>query len=59
MVACDAAGVMDNDNYATELESFVIRSSLQVAQVITKKVSGLDHLVLPRSGVFHPRKNLT
>ena len=35
---------MDKDNYSTVLESFVITSLLWVAQVNTKKVSGLGHL---------------
>ena len=54
LYAFDAADVMDNNNYANELESFVSTSSLQVAQVDTEKVSGLDHLVLAKKGLFHP-----
>ena len=46
--AYDAAYVMDNNNYAPVLESFMSTSSLHVAQVNTKKVSGHDHLVLPK-----------
>ena len=34
----DIADVMDNDNYATVLETFVRTLSLQVAQVATEKV---------------------
>ena len=44
MYAYDAVDVMDDDNHATVLESFVSISSLQVAQVNTKKVSGLNLL---------------
>ena len=51
--AYDAADVLDDDNYATVLLSFVNASSLQIAQVNTKKVSGLDHLVLVKKGVLH------
>ena len=42
LYAYDAADVMDDENYTTVLESFVSASSLQVADVNTKKVSGLD-----------------
>ena len=48
--------VMDNDNYATVLERFVISSSLQVAQVSTKKIPGLDHVVLVKKWVISPMK---
>ena len=44
----DAADVIDDDNYAIVLESFVSTSSLQVTQINTKKISGLDHLVLAK-----------
>ena len=37
---------MDDDNNAIVVESFVNTSSLLAAQVNTKKVSGLDNLVL-------------
>ena len=46
LYAYDAANVMDDDNYATVLESFVSKSSMKVSKVLTKTVSGLDHLVL-------------
>ena len=46
---------MDDDNYATVLESFVSLLLLCVAQVNNEKVSGLDLLFLPKSKVFHPR----
>ena len=37
----NAADFMDDNNYVTVLESFVSTSSLWVAQINTKKVSGL------------------
>ena len=37
---------MDDNNYVTVLESFVITFSLHVTKGYTEKVSGLDHLVL-------------
>ena len=43
--AYDAADVLDDNNFATVLESFM-KLSLQVAQVNTKKVSGLGYLAL-------------
>ena len=46
MYAYDTADIMDNDNYATVLENFVISSSLLAATVNTENISGLDHLVL-------------
>ena len=46
------------DNYATVLESFVKTSSLWVAQVHTKKVSGLDHLVLAKKCSISSKKAL-
>ena len=48
LYAYDAADIMDDDNYATVLESFVSTLSLQVAQVNMEKVSGLDYLVLAK-----------
>ena len=45
VVIYDAADFMDGDNYVTVLESFV-NILLQAAQVNTKKLSGLDRLVL-------------
>ena len=36
---------MNDDNYATVLDSYVTTLSLPVEQVSTKKVPGLDHLV--------------
>ena len=46
--AYHASDIIDDKNYATELESFVSTLSLQVAQINTKKVSRLDHLVLAK-----------
>ena len=46
--AYNSADVMDDNNYATVLESYVATSSLQVAKVCTKKVSELDHFVLAK-----------
>ena len=46
--AYDAAGVMDDDNYDTVLDSSVTTSYLQVAKVCIEKVPGLDHLVLAK-----------
>ena len=56
LYAYDAADVMDDNNYATVLESFVTTSSLQVAQVHTKKVSGLGHLILAKKWGNSPKK---
>ena len=42
----DAADAMDDDNYVIVLESVVIKSSLWIAQVNTKNISRLGHLVL-------------
>ena len=51
--AYDAANVMDDDNCATVLESFLSTLSLQVTQVNTKKVSVFDHFVLVKKwGIF-------
>ena len=58
MYAYDAADVVDDNNYATVLESFVSTSSLQVGQVNTKKVSELDHLVLAKKWGISPEKEL-
>ena len=44
----DAADVMDNDNFVTVLEGFIILSSLSVAQANTKKLPPLDYLVLAK-----------
>ena len=49
---------MDDSNYVTMLESFVYTSSTWVAQVNTKKVSGLDHLVLAKKWGNSPKKAL-
>ena len=46
LYAYDAVNVMDNNNFSTVMESFVIKSLLQIAQAYTKKVSGICHLVL-------------
>ena len=56
--AYDAADVMDNDNYTTVLESLVSTLSLQVAQVHSEKVSGLDHLVTAKKWGISPKKAL-
>ena len=58
LYAYDAADVIDDDNYATVLESFINTSSLQVAQVYTKKVSQLDHVVLAKKWGISPKKAL-
>ena len=58
LYACDAADVMYNENYATVLESNVNKVSLWVAQVNTKKVSGLDHLALVKKWGISPKKTL-
>ena len=54
----DAANVMNDDNYATVLQSFVSTSSLQVVQINTKKVFGLNHLVLAKKWGISPKKAL-
>ena len=48
--AFDVADVMDNNNYATVLESSFIMLSLWVADITIKKVAGLDHWFLPTNG---------
>ena len=48
LYAYDATDVLDDDKYATVLESFGIISSLQVIQSINKKESRLDNLVLDK-----------
>ena len=53
LYAYDAADVMDDINYAT-----VLNSSLQVPQVNTKRVSGLDHLVPTKKWGISPKKAL-
>ena len=58
MYAHDVADFMDNNNFATELESFVNTSLLPLAQVNAKKVSGLDHLVLAKKWGISPKKAL-
>ena len=49
---------MDNNNYATVMEGFVNTLSLEAAQVNTKKVSGLDHLVFAKKQCILPGKAL-
>ena len=56
--AYDAAYVMDDNNCATVLVRFVNALLLQVAQVNTKKVSGLDNLVLAKKWGISPKKAL-
>ena len=56
MYAYNAADVTDNDNYVIALESSVNASSLQVAQVNTKKVAGLDYFVLAKKCGISPKK---
>ena len=58
LYAHDAADVMDNDNYATMLESFVSTLSLWATQVNTKKVLVLDHLFLAKKWIISPKKAL-
>ena len=58
LYACDSADVMDDDNFATVLGCFVSTSSLWVAQGNTKKVEGLDHLVLAKKWGISPKKAL-
>ena len=52
----DAENVMDDNNYSTVLDSNVTTSSMQVVKVHTKKVPGLDHLVLAKRGGISPKK---
>ena len=56
--AYDAADVMDDDNCATVLDSYVTTSSLQVAKVHTKKAPGLNHLVIAKRWDISPKKAL-
>ena len=58
LYAYDAADVIDEDNYASVLESGVSTLSLQVACVNTEKVSGLNHLFLPIKWGVSPKKAL-
>ena len=51
------ADVMDKDNYATVLKSYVTTWSLQVAKVHMKRVSGLDHMVLTKKWSISPKKH--
>ena len=57
LYAYDAADIMDDENFATLLEHFVLISWLQVAQENTEKVPVLDHFVLAKRRVFNPRKH--
>ena len=54
----DAAVVMDDDNYATVLKTFVGILSLLIEKVNTEKVSGLHHLVLAKKWGISPKKAL-
>ena len=56
--AFNAADVMDNDNFATVLETYVTISFLQITQVNTEKVPSFDHLVLARKWCISPEKAL-
>ena len=47
---------INDDNYATMLESFVSTLSLQVAQDNTKNVWGIDHFVLAKKWGILPKK---
>ena len=49
---------MDDNNFAIVLESYVIISSLQVAQVNKKKASVLDHFDLATKWVISLEKAL-
>ena len=49
---------MDDNNYATQLDSYVTTSSLQVAKVSTKKVPRLNYLVLVKRWEISPKKAL-
>ena len=53
----DIEDVMDDNNYATVLESLNILS-LQVSHVYTKQLSGIDHLVLAKKWGVSPKKAL-
>ena len=56
LYAFDATDYMDDDKCVTVLERFVSTSSLQVALFNTKKVSGLDHLILAKKWGISPKK---
>ena len=58
LYAYDTADAMDDDNYATMLESFVSTSSIQVAQVNTENISILDRLVFAKKLGISPDKAL-
>ena len=49
---------MNNNDYATVLKSFFDMSSLGVAQVNTKNVSELNHLLLAKKWGIPPEKAL-
>ena len=50
---------MDNDNFATVLESYVIILLLWVPQVYTKKMSALDKLFLNKVVVYLTQESLS
>ena len=52
--ACNAADIIDDDNYVTVLEIFIILLLLHVVTVFIKKVSWLDHLVLTKKWGISP-----
>ena len=52
----DAADALDDNNYDTKKEHFVNNSLLQVAQLHTKKVSGLYDFVLAKKWGTSPKK---
>ena len=54
----DTAGVIDDDNYATVLKSFVSTLSWQTVQVNTNKVSGIDNMVLSKKWGILSKKAL-
>ena len=54
----DATDVMDDDNFATVLESFVNILSLQVTQVNSKEALALDHLGFTKKWDISPKKEL-
>ena len=56
--AFDIVDEMDDDNFATVLESYVTISSLQVAQFDTEKVQVLDHLVIAKKWFCYLRMPL-
>ena len=58
LFAYDVADIMDDYSYTTVLESFVSTSSMHVAWVNTKKVSGLNHLLLVKKWCILPKKAL-